>query len=65
MGAYLSNIYVFLKVYLFILERTNMRMRACMGGDAERENSKQTSLWAQSPLQGSISAPWGHDLSWN
>lgn len=33
--------------------------------ERERENLKQTLLWAQSPTWGSIPQPWDHDLSQN
>ena len=51
-------------IHSFEKERERERTSR-MGRGRGRESPKQTVHWAWSPMPGSITRPWGHDLSWN
>ena len=56
-------LFIFLKIYLFILERE--REHATGRAEGEEENLKQAPHPAQNQTQGSILRPWDRNLSQN
>ena len=55
----------FLKDFIYLFEReTEIVTEIAKESTREEEREKQTPCSAGSPMQGSISGPWDHDLSW-
>ena len=68
---------IFLKDFIhffFFWERESVWLCVCVcvhapaqagrEAEGEREREKQIPHWTESPTQGLISGPWGHDLNW-